>query len=291
MKGVQSAYGTRVVVRTWPTLYPAPDGETSPLDVARQVLDLAGSNDWIRHVQINNEPNLEWPEQCAKCTWEGSARSYTWTNRDDPELYRAINEFYSDAWLELSDLKSTHADPTIRVRLQRMQLWAPPMADFYKTMSNGQNFYAPLATMIDLFDRMTYHPYPAPNYDSDGSGGVINNSWSWFSPWLQRNITRGTVRSMITEFGWNSGQMRICNTAQHTIWPRRGSCAASDGLRHTFDNDLDRFLRYHRHGAEVVAVWVLRGWQDSVDGVDRANALDEEGTPRPWFDNYRHWSR
>src|SRR5579875_4122847 len=63
----------------------------------------------------------------------------------------------------------------------------------------------------------------------------LNNSWTWFSSWLQTNITNGTVRSMITEFGWNPGQMSICGLTQYDSWPGTGTCASSDGYTHTFD--------------------------------------------------------
>lgn len=289
MKYVQNTYGSRVIIRTYPTLYPNPSGTTTPDNVAQQVVSLAQSYDWIKHVQIENEPNLNegWPDSCSSCTWVtgGQRRTYTWTSMYDYRKYQAINDFYSDAWWSINWYQNNYSDPTVRARLQQMQFWTPPMADFYRTLDNGLNFYAYLHGMISTYGRMTYHTYPAPNYDSDGAGGIINNSWPWFDSWMQTNINNGSVRSMITEFGWNPGQMQICNLHQYDSWPASGagSCSANDGRTHTFDNDIGRFLAYQRHNAEVVAVWIIKGWDDRADGID------PYGNVRTWLHNYQ-WS-
>lgn len=250
------------------------------------MINLAKNNDWIKHVQLENEPNLEWNDRCTNCTWNG--KSYSWANRDDPQFYVALNDFYSDAWWEINYWKSNYPDGTVRQRLSTMEIWTPPMADFYKG-KDSQSFYVQLQGMVDLFDRLTYHTYPGPNFDSDGAGGIKNNSWPFFSSWLRTNIDNGSVRSMITEFGWNPGQMERsdCNMAQHKTWPSTGTCAASDARTHTFDNDIKRFLAYQRYKAEVVAVWMTRGWRNN--NIDHTDAIDQNGSTRPWFHNYQ-WS-
>ena len=284
---VQSNFGSRVVVRTYPSVAPNTSGTTTPDSVAQQLISLAQSYSWIQHVQVNNEPNIEWPSSCNGCTWAsgGQVRTYSWTGLFDYRLFQAINDFYSDAWWSIDYYKNNYGDPTVRSRLQQMQTWTPPMSDYYRTLDNGQNFYTYLHGMISLYGRLTYHTYPAPNYDADGSGGIVNNSWTWFDSWLQTNVTNGTVRSMITEFGWNPGQMPICNLTQYSSWPGSGagSCSASDGYTHTFDHDVSRFLATQRHNAEVVAVWIIKGWSDRADG------LDAYGNVRTWLHNYQ-WS-
>ncbi|WP_152541288.1 hypothetical protein [Kallotenue papyrolyticum] len=289
MRSLQGQYGTRVIVRTYPTYQPNPSGTVHPANVVDRVINLARNNDWIKHVQLDNEPNLEWEATCSGCRWNTSSTSYTWINRDDPQFYYAINEFYSDAWWEINYWKTNHPDSTVRTRLAAMEIWTPPMADFYKPMSNNQSMYVALQGMIDLFDRMTYHTYPAPNFDADGAGGIKNNSQPFFSSWLKTSIENGTVRSTITEFGWNPGQMERpdCNMAQHKIWPSTGTCAASDARTHTFDNDIKRFLAYHRYRAEAVTVWMLRGWRHN--NIDHTDAIDQNGNTRTWFHNYQ-WS-
>ncbi len=287
MKYVQNTYGSRVITRTYPSLAPNPSGTTTPSNVAGKVIALAQARDWHRHVQVDNEPNLDggFPASCTGCKWvtDGQTKTYTWTSRYDYRMYQAINDFFGDTWWVINYYKGNHSDPTVRARLQQMEIWAPPMSDIYRNLDNGQNFYAYLHGMIDLYDRMTYHTYPAPRFDSDGSGGVISNSWNWFDSWLQTNINNGSVRSMITEFGWNPGAMPPCGMTQYSTWPSTGSCAANDGYTHTFDNDLSRFLAYHRHNAEVVAVWIMKGWDDRADG------LDQYGNVRMWLHNYQ-WS-
>jgi hypothetical protein len=294
MRGAQSTYGTRVVVRTYDNRYPTPTGDWNTADVTQEVLNLASSQDWVRHVQINNEPNLEWLQNCDKCKWTTSSQLYSWLNRDDWQLYYAINEFYSDVWWEINWYKNNHSDPTIRTRLQNMEIWTPPMADFYKG-KDQQSFYVPLQGMVDLYDRMTYHTYPAPNFDAVG-GTLTNNSWPYFSQWVRDSINNGTVRTMITEFGWNEGQMERadCNTgyymAQHNSWPTSGNCAASDRpYVHTLDKDLQRFLTSaERHNAEVVAVWMTRGWKTPTNN-DRTDGVDQNGNTRTWY-HYYQWS-
>jgi len=297
LKYWQSSYGVRPVIRLWPNTEPNSSGTGTPDNTAQKIVNLAFLFDWIQHVQVDNEPNLEegWHDVCkdgqSGCTWvtNGVTRTFWWSSVYDYRKYQAINQFYVDAWYIVDYYRNNHPNATVRSRLQTMQLWAPPMSDIYRLLDNGSNFYNHLQGMISLYGRMTYHTYPAPNYDADGSGGVINNSWAWFNSWLQGQINASSVRTIITEFGWNPGQMArtdcfgAAGLTQNSTWPSSGSvgCRAEDGVAHLFENDLARFLAYHRHGAEAVTVWLVRGWNT------RAVGLDSAGTQKRWFQNYR----
>lgn len=304
MKYWQSSYSVRPIVRLWPNTEPNSAGTKTPDTVAQKVISLATNYDWVKHVQIDNEPNLAegWADSCkdgqAACTWtsSGSTRSFRWNSVYDYRKYQAINQFYADAWYAVNYYKTNHPDATVRSRLTAMELWTPPMSDIFRTLDNGANFYDYLQGMLDLYDRMTYHTYPAPNYDADGAGGIINNSWSWFNSWVQTRVNGGTLRSIITEFGWNPDQMarQDCITAgtfpsggltQNHSWPATGTsgCKAEDGYVHTFENDIARFLANQRHNAEVVAVWIVNGWSTRADG------LDANDVAKRWFHNYQ-WS-
>lgn len=139
--------------------------------------------------------------------------------------------------------------------------------------------------------------FPCCHSNWDGGGGISNNSWPWFNAWVQGEINSGRLRTMITEFGWNPGRMRYvlndfetCDKRQHLPWYGSNTlCPAGDGLTHYFQNDLARFLSSQRHGAEVVAVWIIRGWTDDVDGQSRAEGLTTTGTVRTWLHEYQ-WS-
>ncbi|HQZ91362.1 MAG TPA: hypothetical protein PLR44_15010 [Thermomicrobiales bacterium] len=297
LKYWQSTYSVRPVVRLWPNAEPGSSGGDTPEDVAQTIISLASTFDWIKHIQVDNEPNLAegWGDVCKDgqpaCTWvtNGVTRSYRWTGVYDYRKYQAINQFYVDAWYTTDYYRYNHPNATIRTRLQAMQLWTPPMADIYRLLDNGSNFYDHLQGLISLYGRMTYHTYPAPSYDADGSGGVVNNSWNWFNTWLQGRVNSSTVRTMITEFGWNPGQMArtdcfgASGLTQNSTWPSTGSvgCRAGDSVTHLFENDLSRFLAYHRHNTEAVTVWIVRGWNNRADGLDSA------GLQKRWFQNYQ----
>lgn len=298
LKYWQSSYGARPVVRLWPNVEPNSAGTGTPDAVAQKIINLATLFDWIQHVQVDNEPNLEegWHDVCkdgqSGCTWvtNGVTRTYRWSGVYDYRKYQAINQFYVDAWYTVDYYRNNHPNATVRSRLQAMQLWTPPMSDIYRLLDNGTNFYDHLQGMMGLYGRMTYHTYPAPNYDADGSGGIVNNSWSWFNLWVQGQINSGSMRTMITEFGWNPGQMMradcfgAAGLTQNSTWPASSSagCRAGDGVSHLFESDLNRFLTYQRHGAEAVTVWLVRGWSDG-----RADGLDSSGLQKRWFQNYR----
>lgn len=145
--------------------------------------------------------------------------------------------------------------------------------------------------MISLYGKMTYHTYPAPNYDTDTTGGLINNSWPYFDQWVRDQINALTVKTMITEFGWNPGQMRICGMKQEWIWSgTTGVCRAEDGRDHQFENDIQKFLTGSElHNAEAVNVWIVKGWVDPEDGSVRADGLSPNGTQWWWLHSYQ-WS-
>lgn len=97
-----------------------------------------------------------------------------------------------------------------------------------------------------------------------------------------------------------------CSIRQDEVWTSTAGdsgaepnhpCKAKDGVNHTFENDINYFLSFERHGAEVVAVWILTGGDKSftrikpdgttetiqlADGVDRTS-----GNLLRWFDLYR----
>jgi len=170
------------------------------------------------------------------------------------------------------------------------------MSEIFGLLDNGNNFYDYLEGMISTYGLMTYHTYPAPNYDA-ANGGVTNNSWNKEfsgSTWLTQGINNGTIRTMITEFGWNPGQMglSICNLNEYSQWPNTGACAANDGYVHTFENDINSFITSpgQLHGANVVAVWIERGGPYKDGNGNRlpdADGLDYYGNTRPWFHNYQ----
>ncbi len=283
LKNLQAQYGTRVTVRSYPEEFPNAQGTVNPSNGTQEVLNLATGYDWIQNVQINNEPNVEWPSSCANCTWSSSGltRVFSWYGVFDPNFFAAINTFYSDVWYELTYWKSNYSDPTVRAHLQTMKLWTPPMADSYRNLDNGQSMYVPLQNMITIYGDFLYHTYPVPNYDAVG-GGLSNNSWPFFSSWLATNLGNGSIPSMITEWGWNPGQMISCGLKQYSTWPASGACAAYDGVSHTLSHDVKYFLTTsQRHGAQAVTVWLMRGFDDKSEGINQA------GQPWPWFHNYQ----
>jgi hypothetical protein len=295
MEHRQSTWGTRVVVRLSPEGHdgwgPDSGGTVTPDDVAQQLISLVDEYPWIEHVQIHNEPNHEWPQSCTNCTWPGGS-TYSWYDGIyHSSMYDAINDFYSDAWWAIEWYKTNHPEASVRSRLQEVEIWSPPMADIFQKLDygddSGKKFYELLHGMIGTYDRMTYHTYPAPNYNADGIGGIENNSWTEsFDSWVRNEIDSG-LRTMITEFGWNPGQMTECLAAQHEPWtatqPGPGHCPSGDAQTHLFDEDLDHFLDHHRHDAEAVMVWITRGWSEEADGIE------DNGDIHDWYHNYQ-WS-
>ncbi len=290
LKNMQQNYSGRIIVRTYNTLYPNASGSTGPGNISDQVINLASTYDWIHHVQINNEPNLEWPSNCNGCFWvtNGVTKSYTWSSRDDYRLFQAINDFYTDASYVIDYYKANYSNLTIRNRLQQMEIWSPPLSERYGTLPTGENPYAALHTMLTKYARLAYHPYPAPNYDAEATyHGLINNAYvKGFDAWTKTNVDNGTLRSIITEFGWNPGQMTNCGYNQDSTWPGAvgSTCRSNDGYSHKFADDTNKFLLYQRHGAEVVAAWILGGYNDQENGIL------SNGTVTTWL-HYYQWSR
>lgn len=51
------------------------------------------------------------------------------------------------------------------------------------------------------------------------------------------------------------------------------------------EDDIQKFFNTgETHRAEVVAVWVTRGWDQRADGIDA------EGDIQPWYQNYRDFA-
>jgi len=280
---IRVTYSKYVVVRLWPTLGPDRYLSNNPEDVAQQYISLASSQDWVNMVQTNNEPNVEWAVSCSSCRWEqypgGPIRTYSWSGLFDYRLYQAINTWYQDVWYRVSYWRSNHPNPTIRTRLQNMTRYTPPMADIYRNLDNGQNFYTYLQSMIDLYDYFTYHVYPWPEFDAV-NGYIKNNSWPWFTSWLQSQINSGAVWSRITEFGWNPGQMdRTGKTQRSSVW-------GNDGRWHTFCPDVQGFINNERHNAYGVMVFLV---QSTDPALAKHDGLDDSGNPYYWFSCYRSW--
>jgi hypothetical protein len=343
--------GARVVVRLVPSQpgyndQPQPGSQSScssypntPAYVKNQLYEVrnrSGSgwnNSWIQEWQIHNEPNIEWRETCTGCKWKYApsgglpVRCYnlSWYGLKDPMRYSAIGWFYDDV---LGELQKAGIPGTF---------WPPPLADIYGNLDNGANMYdqGNIPNMIvNRYGRVTFHAYPAPNYDLDTNDHIFNNSYPFWPTWLRDLIDRDNspLPNIITEFGWNPGQMRRFSpgvappilpknclewgeVAQFASWPAggpNGGCGTEDpqpdnpGINatpHAFYDDALHFIRYQRHKAELVAVWILRNgndWPlDPIDsptfpgrhrGADRADGIDDYGNLRPWFTQYKAWN-
>jgi len=280
MSYLQGTDGVRVILRTYPTIAIQTDGSQTPDTVAQQVLVYAGWRNWLRNVQINNEPNLEWPSSCMGCKY--GSKTFDWTGLDDYRFYQAINTFYTDAWWSINYYK-TNCNPVPGNNCQYLSsytFWTPPLAETYVVIPYGHKPYDYLEGMIYLYGNLSYHAYPAP-WHSGVNGGVNNPVWPRLTTNLQTSITNRNLRSQITEFGWDPGNMRDCRLGQYSTWPTTGDCPAQDNRTHTFDNDINYFLANERHNAEAVCVFISRGWSDKAEGVYY------DGTVRPWFSSYQ----
>jgi hypothetical protein len=289
MQTLQATHGVRVILRTWPTLAINTSGTTTPDHVAQQVLNNAWRS-WLRHVQINNEPNIEWPYSCYGCNYYG--RYYNWDNPFDYRLYQAINDFYTDAWWSINYYKTNHPDPTIRYNLTyNITIWSPPLSEIYAHVgpNRDQTYYAYVENMIYTYNRFSYHMYSVPNYEGNGYG-INNSSWRWFTARMQNDISNWWLRSQITEMGWTVDQMSMCGYSQDTTWPAgwyTGGCVSNDGASHRFEDDVYRFLTtVQRRNAEAVTVWLVRGGP----GTDISDGIDVYGNERTWFDRYQNSS-
>jgi len=308
MQQMQSQ-GVRIIVRLYPTTRPLPNGSSNPGAILTKVLNLANTFPWIRDVQIDNEPNqddgAEWEPACPApggCPWtdrNGNTVPTIYTSKLDWRRYDAIDKFYTDAWLRIQG--AAPGNPNLRP----LVLWTPPMTDIFQQIQGSDQQlkfnYDFMGNMLYWFDQvlypgnpkggMTYHTYPAPNYDAHlphvGPGIIYNNSYVWgFPGWLQSQVDTRARRSMITEFGWNVGQMHRCGYSQSTIWPPEGDlkvldprfapngngvrgtrCSAMDGVAHPFHTDILNFQNTQWHGAEVIAVWLVDGNESRSNGM------------------------
>ncbi len=76
MKYLVEQKGVRVVVRLDPTFKPdslsmTDPNKITPNKVVQSVQTVLAQNSWIRDLQIDNEPNIEWSD-CAGCFWKES---------------------------------------------------------------------------------------------------------------------------------------------------------------------------------------------------------------------------
>jgi hypothetical protein len=335
LRHMQITWNTRIIVRLFPTSRP---DQHTPDHVGQKVISLVNAYDWVKHIQVDNEPNQvgdEWPPFCNPCQWDG--RTYVYQDRLDRRLYWQIRDFYTQAWYVIRYYRDNHPNPTIRARINELERWTPPMTDIYQVTINREaepdqndlNMYEHLRSMIDLYATQdnrggvkrggfTYHTYPAPNWDIfTGSDRIYNNSWVWgFDGYVQDRVyyifdrnpnDPARWRSMITEFGWNPGQMISCSAplgrtmTHNTDWPTDGvirpheqrgsSCYTMDGRTHRFYTDIDMFLATERARAEVVAVWIVRGYTDET-GLQRADGITSGNPPvvLNWLHRYQ-WSR
>jgi hypothetical protein len=299
-KTLVETYGVRVIFRTVPTLVMTTTGSVNPEQVAQQVLNHAWRY-WLRDIQINNEPNEEWPFSCTGCkyTYDNATYTYNFNGQFDSARLHAIGDFYWDSRLTINNYKTTHPDPNVRYNLtNNIDIWTPPMAAYYTLLSGNNNMYDVLNPMIQQYPCTTpgtttkkcfsYHTYPTPNGYGPYGTGIRNNAWDWFSASLKTSTDNGQVRSQITEFGWDPGQLGICGYTQNSRW--RGQydpgnpdpCDAKNGQDHYFENDINLFISTYLHGAETINVWLVRGWSNASDG------LDANGIAKRWLINYQN---
>jgi hypothetical protein len=291
-----------VIVRIDPTSKPTL--AEGPQTVVNRVMDVVNRWPWVPHIQIDNEPNLdgEWPAQCNPCVWTtrtGGQDSATYNGQYDVGRYSAINRFYSDVFARIQDIAAGDG------RVRPITFWTPPMVDIFAPVG-GQTMYDHLGGMLFAYSNpaytvrggMSYHTYPSPNWDAHlpwaGPPRIYNNSWvSDFPGWLRSEVDTRARRSIITEFGWNPGQMHRCGYSQSTVWwpepngrvigetGRGQMCSAMDGVPHPFQDDTYWFLQDQLHGAEVLAVWLVAGNEHRSNGV-------VGGDRHLWLDAYRN---
>ncbi|HEX9991283.1 MAG TPA: hypothetical protein VGE45_22705 [Chloroflexia bacterium] len=314
-----SIQGRRITFRTWDTLAPNASGTRTPDHLAQQVLDHAWRS-WLRsqQIQVNNEPNAEWPSRtnCKRspsgpgpCWWPGRpARS--WNDDHDQEFWLQVNEFYTDGWWAINYYRtnSTYCsqNPTNCNNLATMNIWTPPMAGPDYFTSAGQLPYQVLSTMIDTYDFFSYHLYYAPNLHANGFGGVTNWLYdSWFPSWLKNWITSGydgsghRFRSQVTEAGWPGWVLDRCGytSGYDSSWrPVHWSnswCNTGDGYYHYNDTDLTSLMSgFERHNAEAIYAWIVRGGggNPAVGLPWGGDGLDESGAAKTWFWYYQQSS-
>jgi len=280
MRLYQETYNDKVILRINPTSVIQPYGDgAKPDDVAQKVLQSAGWRNWLRHIEVESEPNNEWLQTCTGCSWPGGG-TYSWNGYTDYRLYRAINDFYVAVWYDLLYYQNNCSyGPNNNCQyLRNYTYWSPSMDPEYTPLTDGQPLFGDLTGMVNLYNcdcpgtgrqgGISYNVYPNPPKDAT-YGYLPNTSWKGFNIDQQTRISDGSLRSQITEFGWRPGSMQTCNIGQWQPWPGSGACHAADYVTHYFQNDLNYFLTSgERHNATSVVVWILRGWGDLPDGID-----------------------
>jgi len=272
---------------------------SSPFDVVVDIKNLLHQHGWIRDLIIDNEPSDEWPSNCNAdngCAWCGAHKTYYWTGFTDYRMYYAINDFYT----EVKDLLKLDQDPV----LSQVTFWPPAMNPDWPI---NRVLFGLLDRMVSTYGLVSYNLYPYPARDAkDRSVDVLptptgtvtgimlghlrNRTYDLdFTPEQQAKLDSRTIRSQITEFGWQPGSIAICY-GQDETWlavplpplPPQ-TCSSKDVLSHRFEEDVNYLLTSDQlHGAESVNVWIMRGWNRYADGIN------QEGTPTTWFSLYRN---
>jgi hypothetical protein len=305
----------------WITNGPNPNGTSSPYTRASQIMNDLTWRSWMRRIQVENEPDDEWNSPsnlCANppgCYWRdyngNPSGRYVWSNTQDYRLYQAINDWY---WTIRTIIKNNAqygtcnpSDPGCTYLRNNQTFWAPPLNPGlgYKLLDNRLSRYKYLAGMLTQFTCgyaidpnkrcVSYHLYPAPSKrDAMWGWGIRNNTFDWMNTTWQDGINNGTIRSMITEFGWDPGAMSVCGYTQDSVWQNNQNpdCRSADGAPHRFAytpddppyyyaGDIYTIQRYYRRKAETIVVWLTKGWNNAADG------LDSTGSPKDWFTKYQ----
>ena len=302
MRNFVKNHDVQVMVRLWPTHQPRKVGSKgqinprgNPQTIADAYVALAKSYDWIADVQTDNEPNLEW-HACGGCgwqTWDGhKSQTYAYTNPFDPRLFDAINQYYVDAWNAIDHATQKNPNKTVRARLAVMRRWTPPLSEYWGTrLSDGSAAYDHLKPMLDTYTNFDYHLYPDATYHAT-NGGLSNPVWNESfanaaSDYVRQNISNGTYKTTITEFGWGFILPPNCQNPPHTqndVWP--AACAA-DGQDHRFETDIAYIRANELHGAAAADVWLVQnvGLDYYANGYERDPATKKLVRKR-WLANY-----
>lgn len=250
-------------------------------DMANQV----NENHWIKNIVVDNEPSGEWVQDCnAGCSWCGGP-IYYWNGIDDDRMYFAIKDYYT----QVRDILKADAEFRTGGHFADVMFWTPAMNPDHPT---DEITYDLVAGMVTDYNRVSYNVYPnLHDSDSVDSEGHIQNKTflEKFSATQRPLLELGSIKSQITELGWQPQRIKICYS-QHDTWqatatpPRDPNvCNTSDHMNHTFASDVDYFIKNQRHGAESINVWIARGWNPYADGIK------QDSTPAawPWFSTYQ----
>jgi hypothetical protein len=280
------------------------------------VIDDLIDRPWMRRIQIENEPDREWSSSCSGCWYSGGTWHGNWSNKFDYRFYDAMDAWYGDVGGAFDVWANITCDPNQlgceRLRDHTITVWSPPLDPGlgYQNLTNGENRYNRLPRFYRAFynwypydqtgnqfpAHFSYHAYPVPNGTGNFGGGIRNNSWDWFNADLKNLINMGNVAqgmvTQITEFGWDPNQMITCDYTHDRTWTRIHSSipdcnvTGSNPRDHTFPGDITDFQLNWRHNADTMTIWITRGWAGD-DSQYRADGLNQSGTQRNWFVNYR----